>query len=478
MNIGNLLKGTITALCGLILVAAPNAQADANPDKGLPLAEWTILIFMNGDNNLEPDALHNFRQLASVGGTDAVNVVVQFDRIAKYAHTTPDWSQTLRFRVAKGTRPLPADAIEDIGEANMGDGAVLGEFVTWGKLKYPAKKYMLVIWDHGQGWRVFVKNLLQRHRAIEKSRALPLKGNAVTLKAASSLLRNSDGVATVEGKTAPFRSAPGDAYRSASNDETNGDVLYDREIEDSLKAVLRGTKLDVIGFDACLMSMVETAYSLRDVARYMVASEELEPGLGWKYDDWLAAIIANPTQDAATLAKTTVTSYAAAYPNSNAEGPETTLAAVDLSNTTQLAASISDLSTYLASKIDTELQDIIEARAATATYAPGYRFYHVDLVQFLRELSKRTNDGTVRDKSLKVINIISSMIIAKHAGADRLASYGSNGLAIYFPSTDKEHVGDPYAEGGYEKENSFYPVEFVQNEKWSDFLHVFWSRVP
>src|SRR5437763_15843653 len=60
------------------------------------IAEWTIMIFMNGDNNLEPDALINFRQLAQVGSTDKVNAVVQFDRIAKYAQTQPDWSQTLR----------------------------------------------------------------------------------------------------------------------------------------------------------------------------------------------------------------------------------------------------------------------------------------------------------------------------------------------------------------------------------------------
>jgi hypothetical protein len=49
--------------------------------------------------------------------------------------------------------PKPESAIEDLGEANMGDGNVLGEFVRWSMFNYPAERYMLVLWDHGDGWR-------------------------------------------------------------------------------------------------------------------------------------------------------------------------------------------------------------------------------------------------------------------------------------------------------------------------------------
>ena len=54
--------------------------------------------------------------------------------------------------------PLPANAVEDLGEVNMGDGKALGDFITWGIQQYPAKRYMLVIWDHGQGWRLFLSD--------------------------------------------------------------------------------------------------------------------------------------------------------------------------------------------------------------------------------------------------------------------------------------------------------------------------------
>jgi hypothetical protein len=441
-------------------------------------AEWTILIFMNGDNNLEPDALINFRQLAAVGSTDAVNVIVQFDRIAKYARTTPNWSQTLRFRITKGMEPVPANALEDIGEANMGDGAVLSDFVKWGKERFPAKRYMLIIWDHGQGWRLFTANLIERQRNIIRSRALPVQDSVASLRAASVLLRSSNGVASAQGQTAAFRSAPGAPFRSASNDETNQDVLYNREISDALKAVFDAQKLEILGFDACLMSMIETAYAFRNVAHFLVASEELEPGLGWRYDDWLAKLIDNPTQDARALAKMTVETYQATYTNPRNNDPATTLAAIDLSNLNDLGSAVSSLSSLLIARMDTELRAIIEARAAISTYAPGYAFYHVDLAQFLKELASRTKDPDIQSHARTVTSLISASVIANYAGLERLGTYGSNGIAVYFPRSKSEYVGDPFSEGGYEKDNHYYPVEFVEREKWADLLHEYWNRVP
>lgn len=114
------------------------------------------MVFMNGDNNLEPWAIRNFYQMAEVSDSDRVNFIVQFDRKGTYAVTDPNWSRTLRFQIRKGTRPLPQDAVEDLGKKlNMGDREVLRDFIHWTKVRYPAKKYILVIWDHGQGWRFF-----------------------------------------------------------------------------------------------------------------------------------------------------------------------------------------------------------------------------------------------------------------------------------------------------------------------------------
>lgn len=52
---------------------------------------------------------------------------------------------------------------------------------------------------------------------------------------------------------------------------------------------MRGQKIDLVGFDACLMSCMELAGVLADSVGYLLASEELEPGNGWQYH-WLGAL--------------------------------------------------------------------------------------------------------------------------------------------------------------------------------------------
>ena len=97
------------------------------------------MVYINGDNNLEEDALIDFLEMARVGSTDEVNVVVQLDRIGKYVSKTderfPYWTETLRFRVTKGMKPSREKCAQrsKLCEANMGAGKTLADFVAWTK---------------------------------------------------------------------------------------------------------------------------------------------------------------------------------------------------------------------------------------------------------------------------------------------------------------------------------------------------------
>lgn len=360
----------------------------------------------------------------------------------------------------------------------MGDPAVLSDFVKWGRVQYPAQHYMLVIWDHGEGWRVFVESLLAKQRVLVHTRALALTDGSTSQRAMSAATRKGYGVAVPSGLTAPLISAPGDGYRSASNDETNNDVLYDREIEDGLKSSLGGAKLDVIGFDACLMSMIETAYSLRDVGSVMVGSEELEPGRGWDYSDIVTRIETESPQDGASLAKIIVQSYQKTYEQI---APDTTMSAVDLTKAGSIATTISAVADTLLVKLDSStVQPVVTARNATSTYAPGHQFYHVDASEFLSQLRSRNPSPELVSAIDHAASAVQGAIIANYSGTERQGSYGSRGLAIYFPARSADHLEDPFAEGGYEKENTFYPVEFVQDKSihWAEFLHRYWELVP
>ena len=44
---------------------------------------WTVMVYLDGDNNLEPAAIDDLNEMEAVGSTNKVNVVVQFDRHAE-----------------------------------------------------------------------------------------------------------------------------------------------------------------------------------------------------------------------------------------------------------------------------------------------------------------------------------------------------------------------------------------------------------
>jgi len=447
----------LASLWGIGLALGPIAGARAAEP-----AEWTIMVFMNADNNLEKFGVDDFLEMAKVGSTDKVNVIVQFDRTPGYDNRYGDWTQTLRFRVTKDMEPTVANAVEDIGEVDMGDANVLADFVRWAMTKYPAKHYALDIWDHGQGWR-FGRAVSappeHRERIIERK------------KAAFKLLNKEPKVGP--GEIPLDRVTPG-THRYISIDESSGSKLYNRAIQESLKTLLQGKKLDLIGFDACLMSMTETAYAMREVAAVMAGSEELEPGKGWDYERVLNKLIANPTADAPAFGKILVDCYKDQY---SGHDEETTFAAIDLSKLDDLAASIGALAEECKAKLDAELAAIKGARGECTEYAPGYGLNGIDLGRFCERLVSQTADPALKTKAQAVRDGVTALVIANFAGTDRQGTFGSSGMAIYFPRSRADYQSDPDREG-YDPANTNYPVEFVQKNPWAPFLHAYFAKVP
>lgn len=396
-------------------------------------AEWTILMFLNAKNNLEPFAFPNFEQIASIGSTNEVQFAVEFGR--PKGHYTNDfgaWTKTLRFHVTKGMKPVEASAAEDLGTTDMGDAKTLIDFVTWGRKKFPSKRTMLIIWNHGQGWR-----------------------------------RPTDNAKPV--------AAPS-AVRYVSNDEDTGNQLYNRAIQDELAKLLKGDKLDVIAFDACLMAMVETAYALRDVSKVLVGSQEVEPGNGWDYTSWLEPLVkAKGDVDAAALGKLLVKGMEATY----GDNDDTTLSATDLGRAADLGKAISRFADVATKQLSPATIDAFkQARNSVSNYAPGYNLHSIDLGHFMDQIAKSTVDQHVGAAAGEVQIALRAAMIQNYASKSRQGKFGSQGLSIYFPKSAAAHAGD-YDGEAYAKGASVpYPVEFVEKEKWAAFLDAYWKLVP
>jgi hypothetical protein len=482
-QIENMLSKTLSIVVAMLVVWLPHASGAAlfkpRHTRATPSflkAKWTVMIYMNGDNNLDPFAILDFNEMAEVKYDSRVNVVLQLDRrqIPKNIKETDDkWSETRRFLMRQNLRPTRSDSIQSFSkESNMGDPDTLASFVNWARKDFPAERYMLVIWSHGDGWRRPVNDEAEyddpnaaataHQRVVAQAEDLLRKGQLSDSKLASvNLIRTS-----LEPQV-----------RTISEDETNySDKLYVREIQDSLEEVF-GTHggLDVIGFDACLMQMIETGYAMRNVAGVMVGSEELEPSEGWRYNGWLQALVDNPAMDGPAIAKLMVEAYEDNY---KVKEPTTTLSAISLSDNgmARLATAVSVLARELTIRIESELHAIKEARKNTYVFAPDRRYHGIDLHRFCSQLDQPGVSAQLRAKAKKVMTLIDSVVIKNYAGKERGYKFGSHGLAIYFPLNNEVYQLDPYRDA-YTDNNDLHVVLFVKEQLWDNFLQAYFKRV-
>jgi hypothetical protein len=461
MFAARLCTSRVRFVAGLALsVMALYAQAKETVER-----DWTVMVYMNAKNNLEPYALSNFHSMAVVGSSPKVGVVAQLGRPKCDRKATPstdcyttedgNWSGVYRFLVEKGTKPRPEQARVNVSAAgdstDMGSPQALRQFIQWAKKSYPAKRYMLVIWNHGQGWRF----------QLAKDRALRIQ--SVRSPVPNQIAESIHGSAPAVG-----------GYRAVSSDDDTGNILYNREVQDVIAGEFSKSKLDLLGYDACLMAMVETAYGLAPSVEVMVASEELEPGTGWRYATWLDKLVASPSMGPEQVSKALIDSYRQQY------GDEylTTLSAIRLSAIPAIAKSLSAFSDAVRQAGEGELAAMRKARVDVQAYGgsvvPPLRT-SVDIAALLKAYEANTSNAGLRARSGKVRADLAGAVIANYASArsqypDGEVPYGSEGLAIYFPESVDVFYKD-YFHKGYLKENKDRPVDFVQQQSWAELLY-------
>jgi hypothetical protein len=424
--------GAVTALLS-VQTSKGTGYSDKNfivPDS----AKWTFMVYVDGDNNLEGAAIDDFLEMAQVGSTPEMNILVQLDRTPGYNSAYNDWTDTRRFRIVKGS--VPSDApIQNLGESNMGDPNVLRDFVEWGITTYPANHYALVIWNHGGGWRD------ARETMAAKSAEEVSRGESVSPVA-----------------------------RAIAWDDTDDDVLFMKEVQNALTAARDRyntmVKLDLVGFDACLMGMVEVAYAIRDNASVMVGSEQVEPWDGWPYKEILSDLRTNISlYEPEDLGGVIVTKYYDSYSGSS----EITQAAVKIKDMNDLVSKID----YFTTVATTDWTVLKTARNNSIVYHPGfYSYWGVDIWDFANEVYNNTTNTAIRSAALEMRNAVSPMIINELHSSDM---DGSHGVAIYFPATLNAFNNDP-DHTGYLNENTDMPVDFVTSHKWDDWLQEYYAH--
>ncbi|HSL42934.1 MAG TPA: clostripain-related cysteine peptidase [Anaerolineales bacterium] len=402
-------------------VQAPTNEAPVNTS-GLP--EWTVIVYSAADDEvLEESMWFDINEMELVGSNSQVNVVVQMDRYTGAFTGDGDWSDTRRYLIAQDDDldSITSPVVQSVGEVDTGNPQTLIDFVTWAIQNYPAKKYALVMSDHGGGW------------------------------------------------TGGFSDMSATSYSDLSIPE----------IASSLQQIRQNTgidKFELIGFDACLMGQIEVFGSLYPYSNYMVASEEVEPGYGWSYAAWLDQLTQNPIMDGSGLSQSIVSTYVindvllsggrASSDEIAQEEATTTLSAVESARVPDVIGAMNQFVSAVA-EVDQTL--VAEARTYSRSYfslfgeevSPSF----IDLGNFSQVLTTLTNDSSIQQTAVQLQTAIDSAVVAEKHGVNMS---GSSGIAFHFPDSDLYYFTEfntefpPY----YAASSS----RFLEQSVWDEFL--------
>ncbi|MCB9492794.1 MAG: hypothetical protein H6679_00800 [Epsilonproteobacteria bacterium] len=418
-------------------------------------AEWTVLTFIQADNNLADFAYYNINDMQKgILSDDDVNILVQWDQ--------PENRRIWRYRITASGKVEDASVSGEMGNQPAKE---LTDSMRWASSDYPANRYALILWNHGTG----VENYCYQG---ELDDGYDLRQPQLAPELRSWI--------QIPG----FEQANQTTERTILYDDTEGTCLGCSELGScmgEIKTIL-GKNLDLLGMDACLMAMLEIEWQVKDSVDVIVASEEIEPGYGWSYEGFINPLTTNPKMTAAQLGQAIVNSYTTLYAN-NYYAQDHTLSCVC---TTKLDAIKDNLQQFIRD-VDTCVQaDEYRARSAIqkARYASieMYISEYIDLHSFYAALVRRLDDVSPRsdrilskarrrrrqkyspdylaalDAMIKTakegMNLISDAVLSNATGP---LMDGAHGLSIYFPRKGEMHA-------------SYADVRFGKEVNWEEFV--------
>lgn len=326
-------------ISAFVLASGPSSTACAQGSSAAP-AEWTILSFLSADNDLEKNALFDINEMEAAGPGPNINIVIQLDRPQfGYNDGVNNFGEAVRIKIQKDNDPvkITSPVVMKLGASvNSGEAKTLSDFIEWGVKNYPAKRYMLVLWSHGSGWKTIPYDHISRaadagaKRGVKNIRNKYLSGiaakpeyyyNSLTDNKSSTFLRTVPAAQTGGKKIKTGRGFvdfdANDWTRSISYDDTSRSSIQLNELSAAIKQGAANAGLaggfDILWFDACLMDMIEVAFELEGAAKYMVASEEVTPDFGWNHIKMVNAFNKYYNIPTREMAKMIVNKYVESY---------------------------------------------------------------------------------------------------------------------------------------------------------------------
>ncbi|MEO8607561.1 MAG: clostripain-related cysteine peptidase [Chloroflexota bacterium] len=386
--------------------SSPNSPSTVNPVAAgyptaapSPIADWTVLVYMGGDNNLEDGLENDLNEFEIAGGsTSSVRIVALLDRASDYDTSNGNWTDTRVFEVGKDRSkddlrkyPPTIDTSDlfDLGELDTSYGNNLADFLTWGIQNYPAQHYAVAINDHGGAWEGMV-----------------------------------------------------------TDDTTGNGILTLPEFQQAFASALHTTgvpKFDLLINDACLMSNVEYFTTVAPYFDYSLSSPEITLNPSFDMTLLTETLNKNPNIDIGQLGKMMADKYMKDMTDLSPDtAPVLGVAVTDLRK-------IGTLNTAL-DKFDSIVNDnpaaygSVLGQVRANTYA--YSFFlpedeygpatNIDLGSFMAGVIQESKDKTLVNAAQGVLDALDSIRIYGTAGKQLAKS--TSFYNIYFPARSSDFI--------------------------------------
>jgi hypothetical protein len=311
-------------------------------------AEWTFMIYVCADNDLEPYWAPNLEALESVGSTSDVHFVALVDLDSE------DGSELIH--IEQGTHTV----VETYSEQNLGDPQVAINFITTVQSYWPANRYVLDFWDHGNG------------------------------------------------------------FESVCWDQGDEDWLDCPKLGQIMDAV---GFIDIVVFDACTMAHAETYYEFIGHADCVVGSEESVPLDGYPNDANALDLVNNPTQDTQTYAIELVTNYGEYYWKKKGYGFET-LSAVDVSQLPALTTAFTDWTTEMSANLGQYKRQYTAALRGAKKMATADPKWFVDMYDYMLELQDENVPASLKTAAENVKTAVDNAVVINWMNNKQKDCYG------------------------------------------------------
>jgi len=405
--------------------------------------DWTIILYIAADNDLSSFAIRNIKQMARVGSNEHFNIVVQLD-----IRKSTGEKITRRYYIEK-EKILHLNAGDSLSQKmDSGDPQTLISCCGWAITDFPAEHYGLVLWDHGTG-------------ILDPTKGRVLRPDEhFRLNPTTNLLEVDRSIGFIDRML----------DRGICWDDSTGNFLSNQKLDYALKTIckkyLNGQKFTFLGFDACLMQMLEVANIVKKHALIMVGSEESEIGYGWHYADMLEPFNHGPMTPI-ELTQQIVHSYGRSYERIT---NEYTLSALNLEIIDLLEQNVDAVARLLIKGISKQknatVKKMIRASrnklVCTHFDEPSYIDLHHFYSNLVANIDYAKLSNTQEETEFKVVlkqllldgcKLIEEISFSHTEGKKMLLS---KGIAIYFPERNMH--------------SSYKKTTFAKENQWINFL--------